>query len=119
MSTSPWRSRLASLTEPAIDGVHSAQAGTALALKSAKAQANRAIHDGRDLARSGLAGSEQLLRQGGVAMSNALATSRSFVARQPLTALAVGLAAGVVLGLAVRQLAAARQDADEPETDGI
>jgi ElaB/YqjD/DUF883 family membrane-anchored ribosome-binding protein len=68
---------------------------------------------GRDLAQSGMAAGTRAAERSRSAIDKAVFSTRDLVAERPLTAIAAGIAAGVVLGFLANQLGKPKQQDDE------
>lgn len=68
---------------------------------------------GRDLAQSGVEAGTRAAERSRTAIDKAVFSTRDLVAERPLTAIAAGIAAGVVLGFLANQLAKTKQQDDE------
>lgn len=67
---------------------------------------------GREIAQSGLAAGTRAAERSRTAIDKAVFSTRDLVAERPLTAVAAGIAAGVVLGFLANQLAKSRHETD-------
>lgn len=68
---------------------------------------------GRDLAQSGVAAGSRAAERSRSAIDKVVFSTRDLVAERPLTAIAAGIAAGVVLGFLANQLSKPKQQDDE------
>lgn len=76
---------------------------------------------GRAIAQSGIAAGSRAAGQSRTALDKAVFSTRDLVAERPLTAVAAGIAAGIVLGFLANQLGKARvpkEDIDESDSQG-
>ena len=76
---------------------------------------------GRELAQSGIAAGTKAAERSRGAIDKAIFSARDLVAERPLTAVAAGITAGIVLGFLANQLGKARRHAeaiDESDSEG-
>lgn len=73
--------------------------------------------EGRELAVTGIERGAQVAAKGRKAVDKAIFSTRDLVAERPLTAIAVGITAGVVLGFLANQLGKSRAAAVEVDED--
>ena len=73
--------------------------------------------DGRQIAQAGLERSSAVAKQSKKAIDKAVFSSRGLIAERPLTAIAVGVVSGVVLGLLANRVARKTADTTVPDED--
>lgn len=127
MANLDWKSRLGAGRETAQETMDTLSSNAREAAATARArigstygQARERVGDltaeGRELAQTGIAyGTKAAARTRSIA-EKALVESRGLIAERPLAAIAVGLAAGAVLGFLANRLATQRRpDAEEDD----
>jgi ElaB/YqjD/DUF883 family membrane-anchored ribosome-binding protein len=140
MSELNWKSRLANGRDAAKDSVGHLSASARETAATARSRiestygaareragdlaerAQELTADGRELATAGLERGAQVAAKGRKAVDKAIFSTRDLVAERPLTAIAVGITAGIVLGFLANQLGKSRTAAvevDEDEDDQI
>lgn len=135
MSELNWKSRLATGRDAAKDTVDQLSASAREAAATAKTRINTTYGaardragdlaeraqeltaDGRELAVTGMERGAKAAAKGRKAVDKAIFSTRDLVAERPLTAVAVGITAGIVLGFLANQLGKARAAAEEPAED--
>lgn len=128
MADQDWKSRLTDTRNAAQAGADqlSASAREAVATArnrigstygAARQHANDIADSSRDLARSGLEAGTRAAAKGKAAAEQAAFSARGLVAERPLTAIAVGVTAGIVLGFLANRLATSRTEEPAPVED--
>ncbi len=132
MADQDWKSRISDGRDAAQAGVDALSSSAREAVATARdrigstygAARNRAdsfAQTSRDLARTGLEAGTQVARSSKAAADKAAFSARGLVAERPLTAIAAGIAAGIVLGFLANRLAIGGGDSepDPVEDDEI
>lgn len=135
MSELNWKSRIANGRDAAKDTAGQLSASAREAAATARARINstygtareragdlaeRASEwtaEGRELAATGIERGAKVAAKGRKAMDKAIFSTRDLVAERPLTAVAVGITAGIVLGFLANQLGKSRSAASEDEVE--
>lgn len=134
MSELNWKSRIASGRDAAKDTVDQISASAREAAATARSRINSTYGaardrasdlaeragdltaEGRELAATGIERGAKVAAKGRKAVDKAIFSTRDLVAERPLTAVAVGITAGIVLGFLANQLSKSRT-ASEAEAD--
>lgn len=135
MPEQDWTSRLASGRDAAKDKVDQLSASAREAAATARSRINSTYGaarerandlagragdltaEGRELAASGIERGAKVAAQGRKAVDKAVFSARDLVAERPLTAVAVGITAGIVLGFLANQLGKSRATDTSEEDD--
>jgi ElaB/YqjD/DUF883 family membrane-anchored ribosome-binding protein len=130
MADIDWKSRIAdrrdaaqagidALSDNAREAVATARNRIGSTYGAARQRADGLADSGRELARTGIATGTRLAAQGKDVAEKAAFNARGLIAERPLTAIAVGVAAGAVLGLLANRLASGPAGPDPVEDDEI
>jgi ElaB/YqjD/DUF883 family membrane-anchored ribosome-binding protein len=135
MSELNWKSRLATGRDAAKDTVDQLSASAREAAATAKTRINTTYGaardragdlaeraqeltaDGRELAVTGMERGAKAAAKGRKAVDKAIFSTRDLVAERPLTAVAVGITAGIVLGFLANQLGKSRAASEDVAED--
>ena len=128
MADIDWKSRIADSRDAAQAGVDSLSASAREAVATARdrigstygaarQRADVLADSGRDLARTGIETGTRLASRGKDAAEKAAFSARGLVAERPLTAIAAGVAAGVLLGFLANRLTGGGSNEPEPVED--
>lgn len=135
MSELNWKSRIATGRDAAKDTVEQLSASAREAAATARSRINTTYGaargragdlaeraqeltaDGRELAATGIERGAQVAAKGRKAVDKAIFSTRDLVAERPLTAVAVGITAGVVLGFLANQLSKSRTTSEPQDED--
>jgi|CXWL01.1.fsa_nt_gi ElaB/YqjD/DUF883 family membrane-anchored ribosome-binding protein len=117
-----WKERIAG-AQSSVDALSASARETAAAARArvgasygeARERMAGLAHDGRAIASSSAEISGRAVATGRKAMDKALVQSRDLIAERPITAVVIGLTAGVVLGYLANRLAKSRRT--ETQTD--
>ena len=119
-----WKERIAS-AQSSVDALSHSARETAAAARtrigatygSARGRVAELAQDGRSIASTSAEISGKAIASGRKAMDKALVQSRDLIAERPVTAVVVGLTAGVVLGYLANRLTQARREKTEIDED--
>lgn len=128
MADQDWKSRLSEtrnaaqagadhLSASARDAVATARERIGSTYGAARQHANDIADSSRELARSGLEVGTRVASKGKAAAEQAAFSARGLVAERPLTAVAIGVTAGIVLGFLANRLATAGSADPQPVED--
>ncbi len=121
-----WKSRLkrpdigekaGALSESAREAVLAARRRIGSTYGVASSRAAALTGDGAELARTGIAASSRAATRGLAAIDKASFSARGLVAERPITAVVIGIGAGIVLGFLADRLARANAGAPQPVED--
>lgn len=107
------RASMESLSASAREAAATARARIGETYGQARGKVVDIAGSGRDLAQSGVEAGTRAAERSRTAIDKAVFSTRDLVAERPLTAIAAGIAAGVVLGFLANQLAKTKQQDDE------
>jgi ElaB/YqjD/DUF883 family membrane-anchored ribosome-binding protein len=107
------RASMESLSASAREAAATARARIGETYGQARGKVVDIAGSGRDLAQSGVAAGTRAAERSRTAIDKAVFSTRDLVAERPLTAIAAGIAAGVVLGFLANQLGKPKQRDDE------
>ena len=123
MARNEWKDRITegreALTAGAREAASQARSRIEESYGVARRRADEWSRDGRDLAGQGLDAGARAAEKGKAALDKAMFQSRGFVTERPLAAVALGVAAGVMLGFVANRALRGRADtaADEDGDD--
>ena len=128
MADHDWKSRFAegrdaaqtsvdALSSSAREAVATARERIGSTYGVARSQADALAASGRDLAKSGIDAGSRVANRSKEVAEKAAFSARGLVAERPLTAVAVGIAAGVVLGFLANRLSQPSTPSIEPVED--
>ena len=116
MAANEWKDRISegreALTTGAREAAAQARSRIEASYGTARKRADELSRDGRELAEHGLEAGAKAAEKGKVALDKAMFKSRGFISERPLAAVAVGVAAGVLLGLVAHRALRAKPEAD-------
>lgn len=128
MADQDWKSRLSDTRSVAQAGAEQLSASAREAVVSARnrigstygvarQRADAMADSGIEIARTGIEASSRVAAKGMAAAEKAAFSARGLVAERPLTAVAIGITAGVVLGFLANRLASSGTEEPEPVDD--
>lgn len=112
-SSGNTRASIDSLSASAREAAAAARARIGETYGQARGKVVDIAGSGRDLAQTGIAAGTRAAERSRSAIDKAVFSTRDLVAERPLTAVAAGIAAGVVLGFLANQLSKPKPEADE------
>lgn len=131
MADQDWKSRLGdgrNSARAAVDHISSSAREAAATARSrigttygtARNRADALAKEGRVIAASGLELGSKAAARSKSAVDKAVFASRGLIAERPMTALAIGVSAGIILGILANRLAtSAHQPEEEDDSDTI
>jgi ElaB/YqjD/DUF883 family membrane-anchored ribosome-binding protein len=128
MADQDWKSRLGegrdtaraavdALSHSAREAAETARARIGATYGNARSRVDALAEDGRDIAATGLELGSRAAARGKTVVDKAIFSSRGLVAERPLTAVAIGITAGVVLGFLANRLATSKPASGEDDGD--
>ena len=123
MASDDWKDRINDgrevLSATAREAASQARSRLEASYGTARRRATEWSREGRDLAGQGLEAGSKAAARSKVAVDKALFQSRDFVSDRPLAAVALGVAAGVLLGFVANRALKSKAVEEESEEDNF